>query len=140
MYPSEAVGGEPVTVLRPLRPARRYQLPAAPSVLLGRDRDLDSARDLILGGQTRLLTLVGPPGVGKTRLALAIAEALQEDFEQGAAFVDLSPVRDSQLVLEAVAHAFGLRQQGTSKPASQLDAYLRDASLLLVLADRKSVV
>jgi predicted ATPase len=124
---------EVVTVLRPLRSARRYQLPAAPSVLLGRANDLHDARDLILSGHTRLLTLVGPPGVGKTRLALAIAEALEDEFEQGAAFVDLSSVRDSQLVLEAVAHAFGLRQQGTSKPADQLDVYLRDASLLLVL-------
>ena len=108
--------------------------------MLGRDCDVDAARDLILGGHTRLLTLVGPPGVGKTRLALAIAEALQDEFEQGAAFVDLSPVRDSQLVLEAVAHTFGLRQQGTSKPAQQLDAYLRDASLLLVLDNFEHVL
>jgi len=105
----------PRPVLTPLRRARRFQLPGAPSALIGREHDLAAARALILGNHTRLLTLVGPPGVGKTGLALALAESLEEDFDQGAAFVDLSSLRSPDLVGDAIAHAFGLRQQGNLK-------------------------
>jgi predicted ATPase/DNA-binding CsgD family transcriptional regulator len=122
-----------------LRPARLpsspplYQLPAAPSGLYGRATEIAAVSQALLQRETRLLTLVGPPGVGKTRLALAAADIAQEQFEQGAAFLDLSPLRDPGLVLPSLAHLLGLRQQGGLAPADQLETYLRDASMLLVL-------
>jgi predicted ATPase/DNA-binding CsgD family transcriptional regulator len=117
----------------PLRAARPYRLPAAPSALIGRERDCQAAADILLTQQVRLLTLVGAPGVGKTRLALAIAQQLQDQFEHGAAFVDLSAVRDSQLVLDTIAQTFGLRHQGNLSPADQLEGYLHEMSVLVVL-------
>ena len=118
----------------PLRTAAlRHRLPASPSVLFGRDLDCANIRARLLDDQTRLLTLVGPPGVGKTRLALAVAESIEDQFTHGVAFVDLSPLREPGLVLEAIARAFGLREQASLTPVDQLQGYLRDMSVLLVL-------
>jgi len=108
--------------------------------VFGRERDCELGRATLLSGKARLLTLIGPPGVGKTRLALALAEALQDEFAHGAIFVDLSPVRSPELVLETVAQSFGLRQQGNLAPVDQLEGYLRDLSVLLVLDNFEHVV
>jgi non-specific serine/threonine protein kinase len=132
MHPGEAARDTlELPILLPVR--RRSRLPSAPGTLFGRHADVDAARDLLANRKTRLLTLVGPPGVGKTRLALQVAATLEDTFEQGAVFVDLSPLRDAALVLDTVAQAFGLRQQGSRRPADQLDGFLQEASVLLVL-------
>jgi predicted ATPase/DNA-binding CsgD family transcriptional regulator len=138
LQPSIHMGAQPVRW--PLRPARRYGLPPLASTLVGRDSDRLAATQILVDQGARLVTLAGPPGVGKTSLALAVAESIQDQYEHGAAFVDLSLVRDPRLVLDTIAQTFGLRQQGNLTPADQLDGYLQDMSLLLVLDNLEHVI
>ncbi|MBV9279296.1 MAG: tetratricopeptide repeat protein [Chloroflexi bacterium] len=89
-------------------PAR---LPTPPAMLIERERE-EAAVAHLLGGGARLVTLTGPGGVGKTRLAVQVASGLQTSYADGAAFVDLSALRDAALVPSTVAHALGLQERG----------------------------
>ena len=77
--------------------------------LVGRDRELDEARRLLRQERTRLVTLVGPPGVGKTRLAVQLASNLTEDFKDGVFLVGLAPITDPALVGNQIAQTVGAR-------------------------------
>src|SRR5688500_5440430 len=87
-------------------------LPRQPTALLGRAGDLATARGQLRARGVRLLTLVGPGGVGKTRLAVAVAESLQGDptFPDGVWFVDLAPVPESAAMPSAIARALGVAE------------------------------
>ena len=121
----------------PLTPliGREREIAEAVALLRGDDRRETSTPSLIAQGapDTRLLTLTGPGGVGKTRLAIAVAAALAEDFADGVAFVALSALTDPALVLPTIAHAVGVPEAADRPPADGLVAYLRTRSLLLVL-------
>ncbi len=108
-------------------------LPAQPTPLIGREHEVAVAEEMLLRDDVRLLTLTGPAGVGKTRLALALAERVQDRFEDGAVFVDLSPLRDPRLVPATIARALGLQTAAGRPVVEALADFMRHQQLLLVL-------
>ena len=108
-----------------------------PTRLIGRRSEIASARELLVG-DARLVTLTGPPGVGKTSLALALAADLGDRFADGDCFVDLSAVEDAELVAATIADALGFG--GRRQPIGRLIAALRRRDLLLMLDNFEQVV
>ena len=113
-------------------------LPATP--LVGREHEVAAVVAMVLRGDVRLLTLTGPAGVGKTRLALECARRAAADFADGIAFVDLTPIRDPELVLSTIADRLGVRGAGHRPVADRLRAYLAERQLLLVLDNCEQVL
>ena len=81
----------------------------------------------------RLVTLTGPGGTGKTRLALQVAADLVDEFEHGVYFVNLAPISDPDLVIPTIKHTLGLPESGNHSPLGHLAAYLREKQFLLLL-------
>ncbi len=108
-------------------------LPFPPTALLGREREVAQARDFLRERGVRLLTVTGPGGVGKTRLALEIAHDLRASFADGLAWIDLTALRDPSLVPQTVAHVLGLREQADCTFPEQVRAFLQDKHCLLLL-------
>ena len=115
-------------------------LPARPTPLIGREQEAASAREELLRADVRLLTLTGPPGIGKTRLAVSVAADLSDRFDDGAFFVDLAPIVDPALVVSAIAHALTVREGGPQALLELVKHALRDKQLLLVLDNFEQVM
>ncbi|WP_088317500.1 BTAD domain-containing putative transcriptional regulator [Kineosporia sp. R_H_3] len=113
------------------RPAGRGSVPSPMHPIVGREDDLDAVRDLLLG-DARLVTVTGPGGVGKTRLALALAAQLARSFDDGAVWVPLSELADPTGVPAAIGSALGLWDVGPDA-LDVVVAHLRDQHLLLVV-------
>ena len=113
-------------------------LPSAVTPLVGRKRDAEAARNLVLREGVRLVTFTGPGGVGKSRLALEVASLLSPQFKTGVRLVDLAPVQEADLVTNTIATALGLRTSGGSLIAD-VKAYLRGRRLVLVLDNFEQV-
>ncbi|TML03073.1 MAG: hypothetical protein E6G36_10295 [Actinobacteria bacterium] len=116
----------------PLKTLSQMNLPLPPTPLVGRKRELADLLRLLRAERTRLVTIVGPGGIGKTRLALETGAELVTAFEDGASFVDLSAVRDPELVQPTIAGALGI--------GGELVDHLRERELLLVLDNLEQVV
>jgi len=120
------------------RPPGGAHLPAVLSSFIGRERETEEAGALL--GAARLLTLTGVGGTGKTRLALAVAEAAAPAYPDGAWFVDLSDVRDLEGIVPAIAHALGVAGGGGRSLVAALGAYLRGRRLLLLLDNAEHLI
>ena len=116
----------------------RGNLPAELTSFIGRREELSSLKRRL--GTTRLLTLTGPGGVGKTRLALRVAQDSARRFEDGVGFVALSDVRDPMMVTQSVVAALGLQDRSIAWSVPMLTEYLGDKRLLLVLDNCEHVL
>lgn len=108
-------------------------LPVPPSRLLGREEDVDTICRLLADPDVRQLTLSGPGGVGKTRLALEVAEMMLDEFEHGVFFVDLAVVSDPAMMIPAIASALQVGEEPGKPLVSALKEHLQDKKILLVL-------
>lgn len=115
-------------------------LPAQPTPLIGRTEAIAATLRRLDADGARLLTLTGPAGVGKTRLAIAIAEAAGPRYPHGAWFVDLAPVSDPALVPSAILQALGTRPAPDQTPREALPRALRDQHLLLLLDNFEQIL
>lgn len=131
---SSAEHAEPV----PARPPRAHGVPVSMTRLIGRDGDLQALRNAL--ASARLLTLTGPGGVGKTRLAVALALEALEDYSDGVWFVDLGVVTEPNSVSDAVAAALLIKERGDRPQEEALADWLRSRRLLILLDNCEHVV
>jgi predicted ATPase/DNA-binding CsgD family transcriptional regulator len=113
-------------------------LPLQLSSFVGREREMAQAEELLSGN--RLLTLTGPGGSGKTRLALAVAHEVAETFDDGVWLVELAPLSDPELVPQAVASVLGVRETPGTAPVDSLRAHLGSRRTLLILDNCEHLV
>jgi predicted ATPase/DNA-binding SARP family transcriptional activator len=130
----EALPHRPAPPTPVTRATPRHNLPSELSPFIGREAELGQIQQLLLEEpDCRLLTLVGPGGIGKTRLALAAAAALLAALPQGVYFVSLAPVREPEMIVSAIAEALNFNFAGAAEPKDQLLTYLGEKNLLLVM-------
>ena len=120
---------------RGLRP-----LPVSMTSLVGREQTIDEIAGLIGQPEVRLVTLTGPGGVGKTRLAVAVGERLRDRYAAGTVFVPLAAVTDPGLVLDGIGRAVGADLAGTGPPLQALGERLADGTWLLILDNLEQVI
>lgn len=114
-------------------------LPAVPNALIGREHCIQHITEMMLQPDNRLITLTGPGGIGKTRLAIECAGRLSENYRDGVAFVPLAPVRDPSLVAETISSSMGIKMSSGSALES-MKMYLKEKNMLLVLDNFEQVV
>jgi predicted ATPase/DNA-binding CsgD family transcriptional regulator len=129
---------DPGQVRAAQRSSSNLSLPRSP--LIGRDHDLAAIQQLLLQEEVGLLTLTGPGGIGKTRLALQVAANLLDHFVDGVYFVSLAPISEPDLVTAAIAQTLVVREAAGRPLPESLHDYLREKQLLLVLDNFEQVL
>src|ERR687894_671090 len=114
-------------------------LPLQATPLVGREREVEAVCGLLRSSETRLLTLLGPGGTGKTRVGLQVAAELADGFEDGVFFVPIAAITDPALVAPTIARLLGL-SEGAQTPEELLEGYLRDRQTLLLLDNLEQVL
>ncbi len=123
------------------RPMHLHNLPPQPTPFLGREEELAQVSQLLTDEPAcRLLTLVGPGGIGKTRLAIQAASITHDAFQQGACFVPLDRVSSAGFLVSAIAEALNFSFYSSDDPKAQLLNYLRDKEILLVMDNFEHLV
>ena len=120
--------------------ARPYNLPTTRTSLIGREQEIADARAMLLRPDVGLLTLTGPGGTGKTRLAQEVARRLVDEFEHGVCFVALASVGEASLVVPLMAATLGVQDVAGTSQVENIKDYLRDRRLLLVLDNFEHVL
>jgi predicted ATPase/class 3 adenylate cyclase len=125
----------------PLRTLETHtkNLPLQATPLIGREREVEAVCGLLGSPETRLLTLLGPGGTGKTRVGLQVAAELADTFEDGVFFVPIAAITDPALVAPTIARILGL-SEGAQTPEELLEGYLRDRQTLLLLDNLEQVI
>ena len=135
LVPGLVAVGQPLVTLD----GRRSQLPVQPLAFVGRQAESNEIRARLTDPSVRLLTLIGPGGIGKTRLAIHAAADAADQFQDGVCFVDLAAVRDIDGALVAIGRAAGLEAARDSSRLDDLVAGLQDQRLLLLLDNFEQV-
>lgn len=141
LLPANSPPDLPVPVASPppegeaLAPLPRFLTP-----FVGREQQIADLRALVLRPDAPLVTLIGPGGVGKTRLAVLVAEGVLDAFPDGVAFVALAAVRDPDLVLPTIAATLGVRDTGDRPLGARLAEFLQHRQLLLVLDNLEQIL
>src|SRR5215217_2466604 len=121
-------------------PSVQPSLPLPRTPLVGRAREVAAVCALLPRDEVPLVTLTGPGGVGKTRLALAAAQEVASAFPGGVWFVPLAAIGDPGLVAPAIAQALGVREAGEAPLPDRIAAFIADGSALVVLDNFEQVV
>ncbi|MBI5031091.1 MAG: tetratricopeptide repeat protein [Chloroflexi bacterium] len=115
-------------------------LPTPLTSLIGREQDIETVRGYLLRDDVRLLSLIGPPGVGKTRLSIAVAASVTEAFSNGVHFVALETITDPDLVPTGIADSLKIRPSATQSVVDAVAQYVRPQCMLLVLDNFEQVL
>jgi predicted ATPase/class 3 adenylate cyclase len=136
VHPELRADFPPIRTLR----ARHDNLPPQTTSFVGREHDRDALKSLLLNKAPKVVTLTGPGGAGKTRLALETASDCIDSFADGACFVPLAAIREPALVVPAIAKGLGLRESGERPLFDVLTSYLHAREVLLVLDNFEHLV
>ncbi|MFW6185006.1 MAG: NB-ARC domain-containing protein, partial [Chloroflexota bacterium] len=117
-----------------------HSLPLQPSPFVGRQEELAQTRELLLDPQRRLVTILGPGGIGKSRLALAVAASVLDEFANGVYFVPLAPLTSAENIVSTVADRIGFQFFEAGNPQKQLVTSLRSKQMLLIMDNFEHVL
>ena len=123
-----------------VRHPTRHNLPAHLTTLVGREEEVVAASILLRHSDVRLVTLTGTGGIGKTRLAVQLATELLADFVDGAYFVSLAPISDSELVVPTIAQTLEVKERGARPLMDLLKAFLQNKHVLLILDNFEQIL
>ncbi len=139
--PADRSQSQPVPLIAvPDRERPRAHLPLPLTSFVGRVREIEAVADLVRRPGVRLVTLTGPGGVGKTRLAIRVATEIADEFPDGVWFVALAPIRDPSLVAATMAQTLGVQETATRTIEEGIREFLRERRALIVLDNFEHVL